>query len=269
MAQFNVNFGAIAPQVAFKPIPAGWYYAKIVESEIKPTKSGTGQMLVAQMEIVDGPHIGRKVYVNFNIKNDNPQAEQIGWAQLSSVAHAIGQIQVQDTQQLHNIVFKAKFGIQKGSDGYDDSNSFKGAESRDSATPVDGGAGSGATSAPANFGAPSGGFGGGGGQPQGGFGQGGGQVQGGFGQQSPQGQQQQFQTTQGQPQAQQGFGQQQQAQPQQQPQQGFGQQAQPQQTQAQPQQQVQQQAAPANVQQVPQGGQADQSNIPPWERGAA
>lgn len=119
--QLNFNAAAIAPQQSFTPIPAGVYTVAVVDSEVKLTKSGTGQMAVFTLQVVDGEHRGRKVFARINVANANPEAERIGQSQLSALCHAAGVLQLQDTVQLHGKTVRAKVKIRKD-DQYGDSN---------------------------------------------------------------------------------------------------------------------------------------------------
>lgn len=130
MASLQFNAASVAPQQSFTPIPAGTYIAQITESEIKATKSGTGQMLNATFEVLEGQYKGRKVFGRINIVNANPEAERIGQSQLSALCHATGVMQLQDTVQLHNRPIKIKVKIREDETGkYDPSNDVTGYES--------------------------------------------------------------------------------------------------------------------------------------------
>lgn len=82
-------------------LPPGKYLAQIVESEMKDTKGGSGQMLSLTMEILEGPEKGRKIWDNLNLKNPNQQTVEIAQRTLSAICHAIGRLQVSDSDDLH------------------------------------------------------------------------------------------------------------------------------------------------------------------------
>lgn len=128
MALLQFDASAVQPDtMTFDPIPAGNYTAIISESEVVQTKSGTGQMLKLRWDVVDGPMKGRVVFDRLNIVNSNPKAEEIGQRQLSSLCHAAGVMQLQDTQQLHGVPVSIKVAIRKDETGqYGDSNEVKG-----------------------------------------------------------------------------------------------------------------------------------------------
>lgn len=129
MASFNFNAANVAPQQSFAPIPAGSYIAQVVESEIKPTKNGTGQMMNLTFEVLDGQYKNRKVFGRINVVNQSAEAERIGQSQLSALCHATGVMQLQDTVQLHNKPIKIKVKVRVDESGkYDDSNEVTGYE---------------------------------------------------------------------------------------------------------------------------------------------
>ena len=69
-----------AEDMSYEPIPAGFYIAKIIESDLKITSSGTGQYIKNVWEILEGDdaqYNGRKIYQNLNIINDNETAVKI------------------------------------------------------------------------------------------------------------------------------------------------------------------------------------------------
>ena len=91
----------VAPEnsAAFKPLPNGPYVMQITAEAVKPSASG-GAFLELELTVVQGDHARRKVYDRLNLRNDNPQAVEIGKARLSAICHAIGLLQLADTNQL-------------------------------------------------------------------------------------------------------------------------------------------------------------------------
>lgn len=109
MAQLQFDARSVAPDTGTpEAIPAGWYNVIIDQSENKPTNDGQGMYLEARYNVLDGQYAGRKVFSRFNLRNVNPQAQEIAYKQLSAVCHAVGVLQVQDSQQLHNMPMKIK-----------------------------------------------------------------------------------------------------------------------------------------------------------------
>ncbi|WII71734.1 hypothetical protein QJS83_14810 [Bdellovibrio sp. 22V] len=124
MAGFSFDASQIAPdQGVAGPVPAGWYVGMVEKSEIKATKDGTGAYIAMTVNIVEPQQFaGRKVFTNFNIKNNNQQAVDIAYGQLSALSHAVNIINWNDTSMLHNIPFKFRVKVRKGDGNYSDSN---------------------------------------------------------------------------------------------------------------------------------------------------
>ena len=124
MAQIG-HFDAtqVAPREDFSPIPSGEYVAQITDSELKPTSKG-GHRLELAFEITEGDRKGRKVWANLNLDNPNPKAVEIAQRELSAICHAIGKLQVNDSQELHYKPMTIRVGIEQ-SPGYNDKNVIK------------------------------------------------------------------------------------------------------------------------------------------------
>ena len=164
MAQLNFDASQVAPSEALEAIPAGWYNAQMTASEMKPTSDGTGAYLQAEFTVLSGDYAGRKLFDRINLQNKNPVAVEIGYKTLSAICHAVGVIQVQDSQQLHGRPLQLKVSLRAagpGADGkhYEASNEVKGYKGMDGAgVPMAGapagGAPSWAPQAPAQQAAP-------------------------------------------------------------------------------------------------------------------
>jgi hypothetical protein len=127
MATLNFNAQTVAPAEAFTALPAGVYAAQVIESELKPTKNGTGHYLQLTWKVLDGQHTGRLIFDRLNIANANETAQKIGQQQLSALCHAVGVLQVADRQQLHNKPCLIKVTVRQDPQ-YGDSNEVKGYE---------------------------------------------------------------------------------------------------------------------------------------------
>jgi len=66
-------------------LPAGKYLCSVTEAEMKDTKDGTGAYIRAELTVMEGDAKNRKVFTNFNVKNKNPKAVEIGLSQLKSL----------------------------------------------------------------------------------------------------------------------------------------------------------------------------------------
>ena len=105
MSGINFNAAQVAPDTGITPVPRGRYKVVIVESELKPTKNGAGEIIALSHQVIDGPCRGKTIKSNLNWKNANATAQNIGHAQLSAICHAVNVLHPQDTQQLHNLPF--------------------------------------------------------------------------------------------------------------------------------------------------------------------
>ena len=103
MASLGGTFDAtnVEPSAPIEILPPGKYPVQIIKSEMKDTKAGTGQLLALEMEIIDGQAKGRKLWENLNLVNPNPQAQEIAQRTLSAICHAVGRLQVSDSDELH------------------------------------------------------------------------------------------------------------------------------------------------------------------------
>ena len=98
---FDAN--QVDPASNFDPLPAGKYLAAIIESEMKPTKAGTGNYLALTFQVLDGPHKGRMLWARLNLDNPNATAVQIAQAELSAICRAVGVLVPHDSVELHNL----------------------------------------------------------------------------------------------------------------------------------------------------------------------
>lgn len=120
------NFDAtqVAPREDFSPIPVGEYVVQITDSDVKPTKSNNGHRLELTFEVIDGEFKGRKVFEGLNIDNPNPKAVEIAQRDLSAICHAVGKLQVSDSQELHYKPLVVRVDIEQR-DGYSPRNVIK------------------------------------------------------------------------------------------------------------------------------------------------
>lgn len=104
MANLNgFDANRVDPASNFDPLPAGKYLAAIIESEMKPTKSGTGNYLQLTFQVLDGPHKGRLLWARLNLDNPNATAVQIAQGELSAICRAVGVLVPHDSVELHNL----------------------------------------------------------------------------------------------------------------------------------------------------------------------
>ena len=126
MALLNIDTSHIDPTPRFDPIPAGDYPVIITESETKLTKDSTGQYLQLKLEVQDGEFRGRILFDRLNLWNNNAQAKEIAHRQLAQIAHAVGVLQVADSEQLHFKPLIATVKVRPARDNFEASNEVKG-----------------------------------------------------------------------------------------------------------------------------------------------
>lgn len=125
---FDAN--EVEPAVGFDPIPAGKYLAVITESEMKPTKSGTGQYLQFTFQVLEGEHKGRLLWARLNLDNPNATTVKIARGELSAICRAVGVMAPKDSLELHNLPLIIKVGHKKRADTGELANVIKGYEKK-------------------------------------------------------------------------------------------------------------------------------------------
>jgi len=127
MANLNgFDANQVEPTGDFDPVPAGKYLAVITESEMKPTKSGSGNYLQLTFEIIDGPHKGRLLWARLNLDNPNATAVAIARAELSAICRAVGVLAPKDSVELHNLPLVIHVKCKKRPDTGEIGNEVKG-----------------------------------------------------------------------------------------------------------------------------------------------
>jgi hypothetical protein len=136
MAKLGGTFDAasVEPNAPLEALPPGEYKVQILQSEMRPTKAGTGQMLWLDMEVLEGPLKGRHVYDQLNLINPNPAAEEIAQRTLSAICHAVGKLQVADSEELHFQPMLVRVAVQPN--GYNAVKGYKPVKQGAAATPA-------------------------------------------------------------------------------------------------------------------------------------
>ncbi len=130
MAQLNQAFDAtqVQPMEEFKPLPEGDYLAIIESSEMKPTKAGTGMYLELTFQVIDPDlYKGRKLWERLNLQNQSQKTVEIAQRAFSAICHAAGVLNVNDSEQLHNIPMSLSVGIDKKDSDHNVIKAFKSA----------------------------------------------------------------------------------------------------------------------------------------------
>lgn len=133
---FHFDANSVTPDAPRDVIPAGDYTVQIINSEMKPTKAGTGAYLWMELEILDGPYARQHLFDRLNLQNTNPQAQEIAQRALSAICHAIGKLQVSDSDQLHFQPLRAKVKVKPADGQYAASNEIGGYSPLNGARPA-------------------------------------------------------------------------------------------------------------------------------------
>ena len=66
MAMINFNAETVEPAASYDVLPKGKYLAMAIASELKATKTGTGEYLQITFEVLDGQFKSRKIFERLN-----------------------------------------------------------------------------------------------------------------------------------------------------------------------------------------------------------
>ncbi len=116
MSTLNFNAAEVEPSTGFDAIPAGKYQVIINESEMKPTKTGNGQYLWIEFEVISGEYKGRKLWTRLNLENPNPDAVRMARADLSAICRAVNVLNPHDSVELHNLPLTVTVRCRKNQD---------------------------------------------------------------------------------------------------------------------------------------------------------
>lgn len=95
----------------FEPIPAGTYKLQVIESRLQETSTGSGEMLVLTLEVVEGQYQGRRIWDRLNIRNDSADAQRIAQRALADLCLQLGVSPLEDSEQLHFHPFMGRVTI--------------------------------------------------------------------------------------------------------------------------------------------------------------
>lgn len=145
MANLGGQFDAsqVDPTPRFQVVPRDKYPVQIVNSQMKATNDGHGSYLELELEIIEGPFAGRRVFDRLNLVNANPMTVEIAQKALSQICHAVGVLAVSDSEQLHHKAMVADVRVRPSRTDpatgktYDESNEVRGYSSvHQQATPA-------------------------------------------------------------------------------------------------------------------------------------
>jgi hypothetical protein len=130
---FDAN--KVEPNGDFEPLPAGKYPAVITESDMKPTKSGTGSYLLLTFQIIEGQYKNRRLFTRLNLANPNAKAVEIAQAELSAICRAVGVLVPNDSTELHNLPLVIRVTCRKRDDTGELTNEIRGYFKKDTTSP--------------------------------------------------------------------------------------------------------------------------------------
>ena len=100
----------------FEGLPDGIYVFETIESKLDDTKDGKGKILKMTLSALEPEAFkGRRHWLNINIQNGNPQAQEIGQKELAALCRAVGVLEIKDSEELHFKAFTAKVAMGKPS----------------------------------------------------------------------------------------------------------------------------------------------------------
>lgn len=72
-------------------LPVGPYKLAVTKTSVKDAKSNpNNKVYTLEMDVQDGPHMGRKVFTTLNLVNDNEQTTKIAQRELKQLVEACG-----------------------------------------------------------------------------------------------------------------------------------------------------------------------------------
>lgn len=113
MASLQGEFDPEAePSSDREPFAGGDYKLELTETDVVPTNAGDGKLFKYTAKVIEGEFTGRVVWGQINLQNKSAQAQEIGQREFSSLRHATGVLDPQDTTDLQFKAFMAKVVIE-------------------------------------------------------------------------------------------------------------------------------------------------------------
>ena len=124
MANFGMDIAAVelaADDNKFTPVHPGKYYMQIVDSDVQPNSKGTGSWVKFEIDLIE-PNAGRKIWQRINFEHTTPAVQNRGQRELKVIQQIFNLQEFTDSNLVHDKPFYAYVRIEKGKDGYEDSN---------------------------------------------------------------------------------------------------------------------------------------------------
>lgn len=119
--------GVTADNNSFDVMPPGKYVVEATDAIVKDTRAGTGQYIKVTFSVLEPSEFAnRKMWQNFNIKNPNPEAVEIGKSQLKGFMESAGMTKdtIDSVHELIGLKTTAHVVIERNTQ-YGDSNRIK------------------------------------------------------------------------------------------------------------------------------------------------
>lgn len=110
---------------SFEPIPFGDYMVQAIETDVVPTKTGTGRRIAITLQVIDGPYAGRQIFEGINIVNASAEAQRIGQRQLADLCLSVDLPKISNSDELIGRPFLARIGVQPARGEYGPRNVVK------------------------------------------------------------------------------------------------------------------------------------------------
>ncbi|MBQ9564807.1 MAG: DUF669 domain-containing protein [Synergistaceae bacterium] len=124
----------------FDPLPEGEYIVKVDSADIRQAKTGRGQYINVQFDVIGPKFQGRKLFTRLNIVHDNPEVARIGQQQLKSLLLSGGMTadqvnQFNDTDQLIGLTCSVRVDVEDAKGQYGPQNRVRSFRKAESAAP--------------------------------------------------------------------------------------------------------------------------------------
>lgn len=117
MTQFNYEVDENIELNSFDPLPSGKYNVKIVNAEIRETKTGNGKMLSLIFEVLPGSYENRKLFKNLCLEHPNELTVNIAKSNLNKILLSISKRKLNDTQELIDKKLTITVNVKEGING--------------------------------------------------------------------------------------------------------------------------------------------------------
>ena len=123
MFNLDLDLTNVEASTGFEVLPNGTYSVQVEAAELCSTKDEKGAYIKTTLVVVGESYKNRKLFHNFNIKNANEQAVQIGLSEIKALIVASGATttKISSPDQLIGLECDVKLKIVK-EDGYEDKN---------------------------------------------------------------------------------------------------------------------------------------------------